>query len=105
MAEDAQGPGYVYKMTKYYTNSYYIWLRLNNQCRNKILGAESHRHVTLLFNRADRARIDAEKGMIFDRLFECFWWALGVVLGPWTLQNECFAKARRSFSKINVFLA
>ena len=35
-------------------------------------------------------KVHAEKGVIFDRLFECFWWALGVVLGLWTLQNECF---------------
>ena len=36
-------------------------------------------------------KIHAEKDVIFDRLFECFWWALGGVWGPWTLQNKCFA--------------
>ena len=50
-------------------------------------------------------KVHAEKDVIWDRLFECFWWALGVLLGPWALQNECFAEARRSFSKIHSFRA
>ena len=34
-------------------------------------------------------KIHAEKCVVWDRLLECVWWALGTFLEPWTFKNEC----------------
>ena len=42
-------------------------------------------------------------GWVFAWPRERFWSTLGVSLGPWTLDFECFVYARRDFSKFCVF--
>ena len=44
-------------------------------------------------------KTDAKIDVILDGPFERLWLTLGLLLGPWTLENECFVYARCSFSR------
>ena len=50
------------------------------------------------------AKINGKFGWVLAEPWEGFWLTLGMFLGPWTLDFECFVWARCFFSKFRFFM-